>query len=151
MKRVLSVLLASAVFATLVAAALKSNRIVRPAYADSGCSVATLNSSYGFSESGFALVSGSQVPFAAVGLLEFDGRGNSSITYTFAFGGTISTSQTGTGTYSVNTNCTGSVSFTTGNAAGITDNIAIARGAEVLGIQTNSGVTATFDAKKQAD
>jgi len=78
----------------------------------------------------------------------FDGQGNSTAIYTASFNGSVSTTSTpDIGTYTVNSDCTGTTTDTT---AGIHFNFEIAGGgAEILAIQTDPGNTATFDAKKQ--
>jgi hypothetical protein len=116
------------------------------------CSNATLSGNYAFTDAGFGTLrhSGPQVPIDAVGTLNFDGAGNVSFpTLTLAFDGSIST-ETGSGSYTVNSDCTGSISITGGSIAGITFNIVIVGGgAEVFGIVTSPANTQTFDAKKQ--
>jgi len=63
-----------------------------------------------------------------------------------AINGGVFTGQTGSGTYTVNSDCTGSASFTAGDAAGLTSNLAvIGGGTEVFGVVTSAGGTATFD------
>jgi hypothetical protein len=75
MKRTFSALLALAVAATLVVlmTTSKSKHGVPVVYAQSGCSVATLTGNYAFSNPGFTTpnksISGSEDPFAAVGVL----------------------------------------------------------------------------------
>jgi hypothetical protein len=87
-------------------------------------------------------------PIAAVGVLRFDGAGLASLSFTLAFNGGISTGSD-TGTYTVNSDCTGSISFTAGDAP-INFNMVISGGGtEVFAIVTSSGNTQTLDAKKQ--
>jgi hypothetical protein len=155
MKRIVSAFLALAVSATLVFFAmskLKHDQSV--VHAQGGCSVATLSGGYGFNNPGFTTpshsVKGTEIPFVVVGVLNFDGAGNLlSSPYTVAFKGTATTNAV-TGTYSVNSDCTGSIAFTGGGAAGLNFNIAIVSGgSELFGIYTNPSFTASFDAKKQ--
>jgi hypothetical protein len=124
MKRILSALLTLAVFAAMVIMATTSKRTVRAVHAQGGCSVATLTGNYAFSQPGFISNSqkGNPLPIAVVGVSTFDGAGNVSITYTDMSpgkpGGYGTPIQgTGSGTYTVNSDCTGSVSFTSGDAA----------------------------------
>lgn len=158
MKRIVSGLLALAALAALVIVATTSKRIVRPAYAQSGCSLATLSGNYAFSQPGFisSSMKGSPLPIAVVGVSTFDGAGNVSVTYTDMSpgkpGGYSNPIQgaTGSGTYTVNSDCTGSASFTSGDAAGITLNLVIiGGGTEVFSINTTPLVIATADWKKQ--
>ena len=141
MKRIFSVLFALAVVTT-----------TSTVYAQ--CSNATLTGNYAF------VYSGSNAPAhsvtgkntfgnAAVGVLTFDGAGNlPSITFTVVFNGSASsTTVPDTGTYTVNSYCTGTLTDATIAAH---FNLAIAGGgAEVFAIQTDAGTTDTFDAKKQ--
>lgn len=164
MKRSLSLLFALAVAAALVVliatiapTTSKSQHGLRPVYAQSGCTDTTLTGNYAVIGPGFVTpaaaktVSASQdVPIAIVGVLAFDGAGKVSFTFTLAVNGVISQGLTSSGAYTVNSDCTGSISFTSGAAAGVAFNTAIiGGGTEVFAIQTNSGTTATFDAKKQ--
>ena len=146
MKRILNV------FAVLLAS-------TSTLYAQTACSSATLNASYAFSDSGFAdsglfmrhaRLKGTAVPVSAVGVLAFDGAGNVSFsTLTLVVNGGIS-SETGSGSYTVNSDCTGSISLTSGSIAGITfDMVIVGGGTEVFGVLTSPGNTQTFDAKKQ--
>jgi hypothetical protein len=145
MKRSPNMFFAIAVIATLVTLTAST------AYA-SDCTESTLNATYAFTDSGFAIPHGRQVavPVAALGTLVFDGAGNVSFgTLTLVFNGNVS-SESGAGTYTVNSDCTGSISLTSGSIAGITFNLSIvAGGAEVFGVLTSPGNTQTFDAKKQ--
>ena len=142
MKRIFSVLFALAVVVTTTSTV----------YAQ--CSNATLTGNYPF------IYSGSNAPGhsvtgkntfgnAAVGVLTFDGIGGlPSITFTVVFNGhATSTSVPDTGTYTVNSDCTGTLTDATG---GIHFNlVTVGGGAEVFAIETDEGFTATFDAKKQ--
>lgn len=158
MKRIVKRLLALALLAPLVIIATTSKRIVRPVYAQSGCSLATLTGNYAFSQQGFISNSmkGNPLPFANVGLATFDGAGNFSATYTDMSPGkpggysTPIQGATGSGTYTVNSDCTGSISITSGDAAGIALNLVIiGGGTEVFGINTTPLVIGSSDWKKQ--
>ncbi len=157
MKRIVSALLALAVLAALVIVTATSKHGVRAVYAQGGCSVATLTGNYAVSITGFTTptskdVEGHEDPIAAVGVFAFDGAGNFSTSFTLALNGDISTGNTASGTYTVNSDCTGSITWTTGPFAGVTFNMAvIGGGPEIFGIDTDTtaGITATFDAKKQ--
>jgi hypothetical protein len=144
MKRITVVLVAVAVVVVLAVPAV---------YAASGCSVATLNGNYGFIQpGGFTThnsATGSEVPWQYVGIEAFDGKGNTNVNYTAAVNGATSTGQSSVGIYNVNSDCTGSLSFITGDAAGLNFNIVIVSGgAEVFAISTNAGDTATTIEKK---
>ncbi len=156
MKRIVSGSLILVTLSALVIVATTSKRIVRPVYAQSGCSLVTLSGNYAVSQSGFEAKShlkGNPLPFAVVGLATFDGAGNFSITYTDMSPGQptyIPTQGNGSGTYTVNSDCTGSASVTAGDAAGLTLNMEIiGGGTEVFGIITTPFIIATSDWKKQ--
>jgi hypothetical protein len=153
MKRIVSALLALALLAVLVALVLvttTSKRAVRTVYAQGGCSVGTLNGDYAFSQPGWAGAGqGNQLPFFNVGVLAFGGTGALSVSFTSVSRGVVST-ETDAGTYTVNPDCTGSISITAGPGAGVTFNIVIiGHGAELFGINTSAGFTSSVDAKKQ--
>jgi hypothetical protein len=153
MKQIVSALLALAVLAALTLVTTTSKHAVRTVYAQSGCSLATLNGNYAFSQPGWGSLhgqgQGNQLPFFNVGVVAFDGTGTVSVSFTNVQSGVVST-ETDAGTYTVNPDCTGSLSFTTGPGAGATFNmVIIGRGAELFGINTSAGFTSSFDAKKQ--
>ena len=154
MKRIITAFLALAVSATLVFVVIGWKHGVTAVHAQGGCSLATLNGGYGFTSSGFTTpnhsVKGTEVPFAVVGGGNFDGAGNFSVNYTLALKGVISQGLTTSGTYTVNSDCTGTATFTAGAAAGTTENMVIVSGgAEVFQIVTSPSFTATFDLKKE--
>lgn len=141
MKRIVSVLFALAMVVTTTSTV----------YAQ--CSNATLTGNYPF------ILSGSNAPAhsvtgkntfgnASVGVLTFDGAGTVTASYTVVFNGhATSTSVPDTGTYTVNSDCTGT---TTDPTNGTHFNIVtVGGGAEVFGIETDEGFTVTFVAKKQ--
>ncbi len=142
MKRIFSVLFALAVVVTTTSTV----------YAQ--CSNATLTGNYAFIYSGanapgHSVTGKNTFGNAAVGVLTFDGAGNlPSITYTVVFNGhASSTSVPDTGTYTVNSDCTGTL---TDETIDVHFSFAIAGGgAEFFAIQTDTGNTDTFDAKKQ--
>jgi hypothetical protein len=91
---------------------------------------------------------GNFLPFFNVGVLASDGAGTFSVSFTDVQQGVAST-ETDTGTYTVNSDCTGSISITTGPGAGATFNIVIiGGGAEIFAINTAAGFTSRIDAKK---
>lgn len=99
------------------------------AEASQSCSNRTLKGSYGASITG--TIAG--LPFAELDLVSADGKGNFSGTGTVSYNGSVS-SVTFTATYSVNPNCSGSASLSTG----VTQNFIIKTdGNEVQFIGTN--------------
>lgn len=72
------------------------------AQATPSCNNATIKGSYGSKATGTIIGS----PFASVGLVKLDGRGNFQQTATFSTDGTILPNQTKSGTYSLKQDCT---------------------------------------------
>ena len=138
-------MLVSLSFAAVFAALLPA------AYAQSGCSVATLNGSYGWTYSGFSAKGThgtTMFPVDAAGTATFDGAGNFSVTFALSFDGTSSLGNSATGTYTVNSDCTGVLTSTSGG----TDNFAfviVSGGADVLATDISPGTTANLEFKKQ--
>lgn len=153
MKGILSVFLALAVSATLVLVATSGKHSLTAVRAQSGCSEPTLTGNYGVGWQGFdILIAGTHsVPWAGVGVLSFDGAGNVSFSATSSINGKIlAGGGSSAGTYTVNSDCTGSVVFTSGPGAGETDNfVIVGGGTEVLAASTLNTQTVMFDAKKQ--
>jgi hypothetical protein len=155
MKRIAGVFLAMAVFAALAFVTTTWRQEVRPVYAQSGCSLANLTGNYAFSHPGFTSknLRGNPLPAAAVGVFTFNGAGSFSATYTDMSPGKptyIPVQGGGAGSYTVNSDCTGSAGFTSGDAAGLTYNLVIiGGGTEVFGINTTPFLIAAVDFKKQ--
>jgi hypothetical protein len=88
-----------------------------------------------------------------MGMIAFDGAGNFTTTFTDMSPGKpnpyVPVQGSGAGTYTVNSDCTGSASRTTGDCAGLTLNTVISGGKEGFGIVTIPGVIATADFEKQ--
>ena len=146
MKRIICACLATAVLAALVT-------LTTTASAQNGCSVATLNGVYSWSQTGSEPKNnmGALLPFATLALTTFDGAGNFSATYTDVSPGrpggySAPVRGTITGTYTVNSDCTGSMSSP---SFGLTwDLVIIGGGTEVFGIATTPFIVATSDFKK---
>src|SRR5260370_10818185 len=87
----------------------RAPRIVR---ADAGCDATTLNAAYGYSFSGFIFDNAGNLNFFSVaGRAVPDGQGGLSGKDTFSFDGSILRGRTYTGTYTVNSDCTGSLTL----------------------------------------
>ena len=100
------------------------------ARAQSGCSVASLKGSYSLAISGFFYdADGFQGVYSAAGLAVADGAGGVTGTETVNLDGTPSRGRQFTGTYTVNTDCTGSISLSDKTANVITNmDLVIANG-----------------------
>jgi hypothetical protein len=120
-----------------------------------GCSNATLTGTFVFTASGF-LVAPPQFagPFAGVGTQTFDGNGGTHATETVSQNGNI-LKVTITGTYTVNPDCTGSMTLNISSQnppVSLTDHISFAivdSGAGFQAIQTDPGVVVTGTGRKQ--
>ncbi len=137
---------------TLVIAALTAftSTVVPSAYAQS-CTDAVLNGSYAFTFSGWgtpppnmATEGKSSIPTGAVGVINFDGAGNWSTSFTYSHDGTITSATSVPGTYTVASNCTGTM-------AGVGDFavVVLHDGAEITGVETDKDSTTTIEARRQ--
>jgi hypothetical protein len=147
MKRILSASLTFTAAAVLVA-------LTGVTAVHAQCTNATLTGNYGVIWSGFTAPGkaqkGNEVPWAGAGVVTFDGAGNFSTSYSGAVNGSVFTGSTAEGTYVVNSDCTGSLAFTSGAGAGFTANsVIIGGGAEVFAACTNPGSTLALDLKRQ--
>jgi hypothetical protein len=119
----------------------------RVAEAKGGCSVESLEGSYGYTVTGTNLSVGQG---AAVGVVRLDGKGGLVASDTLAIGGSI-LPRTITGTYTVNAAaCTGNAVFTDNN--GQTTHLAfvvVHDGQEVMLIETDPGTVFTGVGKRQ--
>jgi len=124
---------------------------------DGVCTLQTLRGSFGFTGQGF--VTGSSalpapicafVLFANIGVVTFDGQGNLFASDTFSFGGKIG-QETFSGPYTVNPNCTGSMTltFSPGGGTGHFDFVLDDHAKEVRVIAKDAGQAITFVARKQ--
>jgi hypothetical protein len=116
---------------------------------DHSCSNATLDGSFGFSGTG-TVFNPSASLFAQVGRQTFDGNGNTDATATTSING-ASFPVTIKGTYTVNADCTGSLTLQV-SPVGLTvhaDFVIASDGAEFRAIVTDPGSVVTVVAKKQ--
>jgi hypothetical protein len=119
-----------------------------------GCSVASLDGSYGFTSSGslLALPAPLAGPFGEVGRQTFDGQGNTEATATISNNGVINR-LTLQGTYVVNADCTGSLTLFI-SPFGVTahlDMVIDDDAKEVRAIATGPGTIETRVYRKQFD
>ena len=132
---------------TITLAALFALGIASTARADNPCSLATLTGGYGLTLLG-SLQPNNAEPVALVGRVVFDGNGNFSIVENRSINGAIS-QVTVTGTYTMNTNCTGVITVGSGGLAANYNFVVDTVGAHIRGITATTGQTTTFDATKQ--
>ena len=104
------------------------------------CSAQTLRGSYGFHFTGSAIGPNGAAPLAAIGVQTFDGSGKFTAVETISFGGQIGRGQSFSGTYTVNADCTGSMTAKFPNGfSGILDFVIVDEAKEILGIEADDG------------
>jgi hypothetical protein len=114
-KSMTSCLLFGCALVSLVAAMALGTSTTARAAADAHCGVHTLRGSYLFATHGWNIVGGVAVPKAIVEGIDFNGDGTLVSPFaTVSINGTILHSSGSLGTYTVNTDCTGTLSFTGG-------------------------------------
>ncbi len=120
--------------------------ILAKVYAHDGCSLRTLNGSYGAAADGLVATgpppvrTSDTIPIAVMAVQTFDGAGNFSASNTTNLGGLVFTS-TGSGTYTVNADCSGSVVSNLSNGEVIHFSFVIVdHGRQLLSVSTDPGV-----------
>jgi hypothetical protein len=114
--------------------------------AEKACSTATLQGSFGYTVTGFSPVG----PFAAVGRLVFNGSGLVTTVRTLSNAGNIVRGDSGSGTYIVGADCTGSFTITASGLGQLQVDIVVdSDGDELRGIVTNPGFTLTLEGRKK--
>lgn len=152
MKRIFSAFLALAAAVAVVALPVMSKHNLTAVHGQSGCTVATVAGSYGFTFNGSDRVSSKTqafVPFVGAGVLTFDGSGSVAAEFAFSYNGSIGSTTNYTGTYTVNSNCTGSIIATPGSGNSSVYFAVVGGGAELLATTLQTGNTWTLDAKRQ--
>jgi hypothetical protein len=144
-------------FYTMIGACLVSFAAM-PAQAMQGCSDQTLQGSFGYTVSGSITASTGPFAageFAAVGRITFDGRGHVATVRTLSDNGLVLQDDAGTGTYSVNPDCTGSFNITVGppgNAAVLNLNLVLdgtREFREIRAIVTNANFVLLLQGRRQ--
>jgi hypothetical protein len=115
------------------------------------CDLRTLFGSYGIATTGSITSLGPVGLVADVGTISFDGIGNVSQTTTVSLNGTIIPSRASTGTYTVNSDCTGSITLPLPPPAGISQSnvVIVDNGKELRLINTGAGRVLVGNARKQ--
>ena len=137
-------LLACALVSLVAAMALGTSGVARADSQQQTCSLHTLRGSYLFATHGWNIVGGVAVPKAIVEGIDFNGDGTLVSPFaTVSINGTIIHSSGSLGTYNVNTDCTGTLSFTGGASFDI---FVEASGRQLWMIQTGpAAVPAVFE------
>ena len=143
MKRIMSIRVAVIVFAGLFALSVVPN-------AQAACSNNALKGPFGVIWTGTRIDGGEPGLRAGVGLLILDGNGGLSGSATKSKNGLIIPIPIITGTYTVNSDCTGFATMTDSDGEVRNFNFVIIEAHEsVLGIQTDDGRVITFSLTKQ--
>jgi hypothetical protein len=105
------------------------------------CSLTTLKGLYMFAQSGYVTISGSLVPQGVTGKAVFNGNGTFNSLATISIGGTIVPDDAAPGTYTLNSDCTGTVTvLMTAPTPDVHLDIFVAPdGDEIFTIQTDPG------------
>jgi hypothetical protein len=119
------------------------------------CSTHSLRGSYGYTVTGSVVTPFGPLtagPFAAVGRIVFDGFGHVTTVRSLSDSGNVLQGDAGTGTYSVNSDCTGSFNITVGppgNVTTLTLNTVLDDNYELRGLVTNQGAVLVFEGRQQ--
>ncbi len=137
--------------AAAAALLLWSNGALARQDAQAGCTVATLKGSYGYTVTGSLAGGPTPGPFAAVGRLTFDGAGNFQNSRTISRNGLITPRVQGTGTYSIEPDCAGTMLFSDGGVVTLSNDIVVdADGDAFRLIATSPGTVLTADGRRLA-
>ncbi len=127
--------------------------ILAKVYAQDGCSLRTLHGRYGGAANALVTTGpppvsiSATIPIAVLAVQTFDGTGNFSTSNTTNLGGLVFTS-TGSGTYAVNADCTGSVTFSLDGEVIHSSFVIVDHGKQLLSVSTDPGVVASATATK---
>jgi hypothetical protein len=149
MKRLFSALAGLAVAAALLVMLSESKQDRLVVHAHNGCSNATLVGNYGFAFSGFQQQHNKSLPFYGAGIANFDGAGNLSATFAYSLDGTSSTGNPYTASYTVNSDCSVSLTATPGSGGDNLVGAIVGDGAEVLTTDISSPDTLNLEFKRQ--
>ena len=138
------VLFVIAVFVTLGAITLEQG------YAQESpisCTLGTLRGTYTFEATGYNIVNGSPVPKAVAEFLNFKGDGTlTSLATLIVDGNVIQDDAAGTGSYAINPDCTGTLTF---SPSGLTfDLFVVPNGSRFHMIETVTGTVLVGEARK---
>ncbi len=114
------------------------------------CDLTSLNGAFGYKLTGYVYDSmGYTYYLGVVGRMVSDGNGNLTGTDTYSFDGSLVKRQY-TGTYTINADCTGSLTITTSNGNSThADLVIVGNGTEVELVQTDGGYILTGTLKQQ--
>jgi len=108
------------------------------------CSLASLNGTYIMQAQGIALGGAAPGPFGYASVSTYDGKGSTHATYSGSWNGVIRRNQVLTGTYTVNTDCTGTKTVDLGGGAVSHYDIFLSPSGNMYSLaQTDPGVVVT--------
>ena len=129
-----------------------TRRITAPpqARADEGCTNASLSGAYGYTNKGFFYSSNGLGIFASSGRFVADGNGNLTGADTLSIDGSVTRGRKYTGTYNINSDCTGTMIFQVGTAgANNFDIVWNDNGREIKFVETDPNTMITGTAHQQ--
>jgi hypothetical protein len=118
-------------------------------HAQRGCSNATLVGNYGLTFSGFQRQHNKSVPFFGAGLAVADGNGNVAATFAFSLNGVLTVNNPYAATYTVNPDCTITITATPGSGGDNFSGAILGDGLEVLTTDVSEPDTLNADLKRQ--
>lgn len=114
---------------------------------DNRCATRSLRGAFGYTVRG---TTPANVQFAAVGRLEFDGQGQVTTVRTLSNGGAVARNDSGSGAYSVGSDCRGSFTIGAARLGQLQVDIVVSGdGKELRGIVTNPGFVMTLEGTRQ--
>ena len=148
MTRIFTVFVAMAALMISVTAQKSAERSTKSLAAPK-CSASTLRGVYGHHFTGVFFISPSTpVPLASVGRTIFDGAGGITGNDTNSFGGTVASFEL-TGTYSVNEDCTGTMTVNESGFAISSNFVIVEEGKQILAVEINPGSVASGNLLRQ--
>jgi hypothetical protein len=120
-------------------------------HAQNGCDVTSLNGSYGYTLSGFYFDNVGNTNFlSAAGLFTADGQGNIAAKESDSFSGQTLRADPLTGTYTVNSDCTGSLTTNSKSAGNASYDFVLTNSRNQMQlVETDGGTNVTGQASRQ--
>jgi hypothetical protein len=115
MKRYVAALLGVLLVGVVGVLAIETGYAKNENAAGAKCSEATLDGTYPFAFDGVEIKGKDQLPFAIAGYAVFDGNGKEKGVASSNFNGEVSRYESVSGTYTINADCTGTVTFADGS------------------------------------
>jgi hypothetical protein len=126
-------------------------KTARVVHADNGCDATSLNGNYSYSVQGFYFDNfGNLNVFSAAGYFVGDGQGNMSVKDTISIDGSITRSETYGGNYTVNSDCTGTMTTNSPTAGSLVYDFSFAgNNNDMMLVDADGGTNITGSAKRQ--